>query len=73
MARAGQQAGEADGGLEDRISVGVLAKAFPRELVDEVIDAAVARERRRRVLPTWLTLYFTLALALFMDRGAARG
>ena len=72
MARAGQQAGEADGGLEDRISVGVLARAFPRELVDEVIDAAGKREQRRRVLPAWLTLYFTLALALFMDRGAAR-
>ena len=37
-----------------------------------MIDAAGARERRRRVLPAWLTLYFTLALALFMDRGAAR-
>jgi hypothetical protein len=72
VARAGQQAGEADGGLEDRISVGVLARAFPRELVDEVIDAAGKREQRRRVLPAWLTLYFTLALALFMDRGAAR-
>ena len=72
MPRAGQQAREDEGGLEDRISVGVLAKAFPRELVDEVIDAAGARERRRRVLPAWLTLYFTLALALFMDRGAAR-
>ena len=24
------------------------------------------------MLPAWLTLYFTLALALFMDRGAAR-
>ena len=23
-------------------------------------------------MPAWLTLYFTLALALFMDRGAAR-
>ena len=72
MPRAGQQAREDEGGLEDRISVGVLARAFPRELVDEVIDAAGARERRRRVLPAWLTLYFTLALALFMDRGAAR-
>ena len=72
MARAGQQAGEADGGLEDRISVGVLARAFPRELVDEVIDAAGKREQRRRMMPAWLTLYFTLALALFMDRGAAR-
>jgi hypothetical protein len=72
MPRAGQQARDSDAGLEDRISVGVLARAFPRELVDEVIDAAGAREQRRRVLPAWLTLYFTLALALFMDRGAAR-
>jgi Insertion element 4 transposase N-terminal/Transposase DDE domain len=72
MPRAGQQARDQDGGLEDRISVGVLAKAFPRELVEEVIDQAGAREQRRRVLPAWLTLYFTLALALFMDRGAAR-
>ena len=72
MARAGQQAREDEGGLEDRISVGVLARAFPRELVEEVIDAAGAREQRKRVLPAWLTLYFMLALALFMDRGAAR-
>src|SRR5271166_2159034 len=72
MPRAGQRARDEAGGLEDRVSVGVLAKAFPRELVDEVIEEAGARERRRRVLPAWLTLYFTLALALFMDRGAAR-
>ena len=72
MARAGQRAGAAEGGLEDRISVGVLARAFPREAVEEVIDAAGAREQRRRMLPAWLTLYFTLALALFMDMGAAR-
>jgi hypothetical protein len=65
-------AGAAEGGLEDRISVGVLARAFPREAVEEVIDAAGAREQRRRMLPAWLTLYFTLALALFMDMGAVR-
>jgi hypothetical protein len=72
VARAGQRARPAEGGLEDRISVGVLARAFPREAVEEVIDAAGAREQRRRMLPAWLTLYFTLALALFMDMGAAR-
>jgi hypothetical protein len=72
VARAGQRAGAAEGGLEDRISVGVLARAFPREAVEEVIDAAGAREQRRRMLPAWLTLYFTLALALFMGMGAAR-
>jgi Insertion element 4 transposase N-terminal/Transposase DDE domain len=72
MARAGQQVLREDGRLEDRISVGVLARAFPREAVEEVIDAAGAREQRNRVLPSWLTVYFVLALALFMDMGAGR-
>jgi hypothetical protein len=72
MARAGQQVLRDDGRLEDRISVGVLARAFPREAVEEVIDAAGAREQRNRMLPAWLTVYFVLALALFMDMGAGR-
>src|ERR1022692_3783314 len=72
MARAGQQVLREDGRLEDRISVGVLARAFPRDAVEEVIDAAGAREQRNRVLPAWLTVYFVLALALFMDMGAGR-
>src|ERR1035441_10721025 len=73
MARAGQQVLRDDGRLEDRISVGVLARAFPREAVEQVIDAAGAREQRNRMLPAWLTVYFVLALALFMDMGAGRG
>src|SRR5258708_26707298 len=60
------------GRLGDRISVGVLAKASPREVVAEAVDAAGAREQRSRMLPAWLTVYFTLALALFMDMGAGR-
>src|SRR6266568_5814639 len=39
------------GWLPDRISVGVLARAFPPELVDEVIEATGTREVRRRLLP----------------------
>lgn len=61
-----------EGRLEDRISVGALARAFPRELVEEVVDAAAAREQRNRMLPAWLTVYFVLGLALFMDMGAGR-
>src|ERR1019366_6941024 len=60
MARAGQQVLREAGRLEDRISVGVLARTFPREAVEEVIDAA------------GLTVYFVLALALFTDMGAGR-
>ena len=72
MARAGQQALQDTGRLGDRISVGVLARAFPREAVEEVVEAAGAREQRSRMLPAWLTVYFTLGLALFMNMGAGR-
>lgn len=72
MARAGQRVLRDEGRLEDRISVGVLAKAFPREVVEAVVDAAGAREKRRRLLPAWLVVYYVLALALFMDLGGAR-
>ena len=72
MARAGQQALHDQGVLGDRISVGVLAKAFPRQAVEEAVDAAGAREQRNRMLPAWLTVYFVLGLALFMNMGAGR-
>ncbi len=54
-----------EGRLGDRVLVGVLARAFPREAVEEAAGAAGARERRNRVLPAWLTVYFVLGLALF--------
>ncbi|MGC8513831.1 MAG: transposase domain-containing protein, partial [Acidimicrobiales bacterium] len=72
MARPGQRMLRDEGRLEDRISVGVLARAFPRELVEEVVEEAGARERRRRMLPAWLVVYYALALALFMDMGGGR-
>ncbi len=55
--------------LPDRVAIGVLTKVFPPGLVDEVIDAAQARELRSRSLPARLTVYFTLALWLFMGCG----
>jgi hypothetical protein len=55
--------------LPDRVVIGVLTSVFPPGLVDEVIDAAGARELRRRLLPARLTVYFTLALWLFMGCG----
>jgi hypothetical protein len=72
MARAGQRVVLTEDRLEDRISLGVLAKAFPRALIEEVIAEAGAKEQRNRMLPAWLTLYYVLALALFMDMGGGR-
>src|SRR5256885_10239538 len=49
-----------DGWLPDRISIGVLTRAFPPELVDEVVEATGTREQRRRLLPARLMVYFVL-------------
>jgi hypothetical protein len=50
-----------DGWLPDRISIGVLTRAFPPDLVDEVIDVTGTREQRHRPLPARLMVYFVLA------------
>ena len=43
MGRAGQQVVRDESGLEDRISVGLLARAFPRARVEAVVEASGAR------------------------------
>lgn len=48
MARAGQQVVWDETRLEDRISIGVLAKVIPRHIVDDVVEAAGVREQRHR-------------------------
>jgi Insertion element 4 transposase N-terminal len=66
LTREARAAGER---LPDRISVGVLARVFTDELVDEVIDATDAREVRYRRLPARLVVLFVLACWLFMRSG----
>jgi hypothetical protein len=62
-----------DGWLPDRISIGVLTRVFTPELVDEAVEAAGAREQRRRLLPARLVVYFVLALWLFRGRNCGYG
>ena len=64
MGRAGQKVLKDEDGLGDRVSVGLLARAFPRATVEAVIEAAGAREQRIRMLPSWLVVYYVLALSL---------
>jgi hypothetical protein len=52
-------------GLADRAAVGVLARTFPVELVDRVIDQFWRREQRVRQLPARLVFYLVLVLCLF--------
>jgi hypothetical protein len=52
-------------GLTDRIGIGVLTRLVSRELVDEVVAAAGRREKRARLLPARVVVYFVMGLALF--------
>jgi hypothetical protein len=54
-------------GFADGISIGVLTRFFPRDLVDEVIAETGRRERRTRLLPARVVVYYVLALTLFFD------
>jgi len=62
-----------DGWLPDRVSLGALTKAFPPELVDQIIEVTDTREVRRRLLPARLVMYFVLALWLFRGRNCGYG
>ena len=68
MARPGQQVVAGDR-LADRIGIGVLARVFPPELVDRVIDEAGAREQRTRTLPSRVVVYYLLAMVVFFQSG----
>lgn len=53
--------------LTDRISIGVLARTIPRELIDEVLAETDRREKRSRRLPAHVVVYFVIAMAIFCD------
>ncbi|MGH8902905.1 MAG: IS4 family transposase [Egibacteraceae bacterium] len=69
MPRAGQVKPPSDERLSDRIAIGTLTRAFPPELVDEVVAATGRTERRHRLLPARVTVYFVLAMCLFFGQG----
>lgn len=51
--------------LTDAIGIGVLTRLLDRDLVDEVIAAAGRQEKRVRLLPARVVVYYVLALCLF--------
>src|SRR5437660_12882991 len=73
VAHGGSEGLSPDGWLPDRISVGVLTRAFPPELVDEIVEVTGTREQRRRLLPARLMVYFVLGLWLFRGRNCGYG
>jgi len=56
------------GRLTDWISLGVLASSVPRDAVDEAVAAAgKSAKRSDGKLPPHVTVYFTMAMALFAE------
>ncbi|MFJ9612227.1 IS4 family transposase [Kitasatospora sp. NPDC101176] len=69
MARVGQVKSSAGERISDRIAIGVLTQAFPPGLVDEVIAETGRGEKRSRLLPARVVVYFVLAMCLFFGQG----
>jgi IS4 transposase len=65
--RSGWVKPESDRRLSDVVSVGLLTRVFPPDLVDEVIVESGRTERRRRVLPARVMAYFAIGMALDGD------
>ena len=65
MPRAGWVKPQTDQRLSDHISIGVLTRVFPPALVDRVVAEAGRRERRQRLLPARVVVYYVLGLALY--------
>jgi transposase IS4-like protein/DDE family transposase len=53
------------GQLSDYLSLGVIARIYRRDLVDDVLLETRRKEKRQRLLPARLVVYYVIALALF--------
>jgi hypothetical protein len=63
--RAGWVKPQTDQRLSDHISIGVLTRVFPPVVVDRVVAEAGRTERRSRLLPARVVVYYVLGLALY--------
>lgn len=67
MPRARWKKPDSDRRLSDLVSVGVLTRVFPPELVDEVIAQTGRTEQRHRALPARVMAYFSIGMALYSE------
>jgi Insertion element 4 transposase N-terminal/Transposase DDE domain len=67
MPRAGWTRPVSERRLSDLVSVGLLTRVFPPELVDEVIAETGRKEQRHRSLPARVMAYFAVGMALHSE------
>jgi Insertion element 4 transposase N-terminal/Transposase DDE domain len=65
--RAGWVKPRTDQRLSDHVSIGVLTRTYPPDLVDRVLVESGRIEQRRRLLPARVMVYYAMALALFSE------
>jgi len=53
--------------LTDRISLGVLADRYPRDVLEDILVETGRREKRSRLLPAHVMMRFCIAMCLFFD------
>jgi len=63
--RAGWRKPETEQRLSDHISIGVLTRTYPPELVDRVVSEMGKTEARHRLLPARVVVYYVMAMALY--------
>lgn len=56
-----------EGKLTDHVSLGTLTRVVPRHIVDEILARTERQEKRSRLLPAHVVVYFVLSLSLFTD------
>jgi len=67
MPRAGWKKPISDRRLSELVSVGVLTRVFPPDVVDEVIAKAGRTEKRNRTLPARVMAYFAIGMAMHSE------
>ena len=67
MPRVGWRKAESDRRLPDLVSVGLLMRVFPADVVDAVIAECGRTEQRRRSLPARSMAYFAMGMALHSE------
>ena len=53
--------------ITDYISLGVIAKTFPRDQVNDILERTGKTNQRQRDLPAHVVVYYVIAMALFMQ------
>lgn len=51
----------------DYVNLGVIAKTFPADIVARILDETGRQSKRQRSLPANVTLYYVIALGLYMQ------